>query len=76
MTLNEMKCGDKKIIISINNDLSIKQRLLEIGFNNGEIIECVLINIFKNLKAFKIKDSVISLRSYDCKKIKVGDLYE
>lgn len=76
MTLNQMKIGDKKKILSIDNDLPIKKRLLEIGFNNNEIIECILINSFKNLIAYRIKDTTIAIRSIDGEKIKVGEIDE
>ena len=76
MTLDLMKIGDKKKIIGIDNDLSIKKRLLEIGVSNGEIIECVLVNPFKNLSAYQVKDTLIAIRNIDGKKIKVSDINE
>jgi len=73
MTLDLMKIGDKKKIVSIDNDLSIKKRLLEIGLSNGTDIECILINPFKNLIAYRVKDTTIAIRKSDGKKIFVDD---
>lgn len=74
MTLDLMKIGDKKKIIHIDNDLSIKKRLLEIGLSNGIEIECILINPFKNLSAYRVKDTTIAIRKSDGKKIEVDDI--
>ena len=73
MTIDLMKIGDKKKVIHIDNDLSIKKRLLEIGLSKDTIIECILINPFKNLIAYRVKDTTIAIRKSDGKKIKVGD---
>lgn len=73
MTIDLMKIGDKKKIIHIDNDLSIKKRLLEIGLSNGTEIECILINPFKNLIAYRVKDTTIAIRKSDGKKIRVGE---
>lgn len=76
MTIDLMKIGDKKKIIYIDNDLSIKKRLLEIGMSYGTVIECILINPFRNLIAYRVKDTIVAIRKEDGKKIMVGDIYE
>ena len=76
MTLDLMKIGDKKKIVNIDNDLSIKKRLLEIGISNGEKIECILRNPFKNMCAYRVKDTLVAIRKDDAKRINVCDIYE
>jgi len=75
-SLNNLKKGEISKIISIDNNLKIKKRLLDIGLNNNEKIECVLINPSNNMKAYKIKNTVIALRNTDSKYIKIGDMNE
>ena len=75
-SLNNLKKGEISKEISIDNNLKIKKRLLDIGLNNNEKIECVLINPSNNMKAYKIKNTVIALRNTDSKYIKIGDYYE
>lgn len=76
MTIDEMKIGDKKKIIHIDNDLSMKKRLLEIGVSYGEIIEYLFTNPLKNMIAYRIKDTTVAIRKEDGKKITVGDISE
>lgn len=76
MTIDEMKIGDKKKIIYIDNDLLMKKRLLEIGVSYGEIIEYLFTNPLNNMIAYRIKDTTVAIRKEDGKKITVGDISE
>ena len=76
MTIDEMKIGDKKKIIHIDNDLLMKKRLLEIGVSYGEIIEYLFTNPLNNMIAYRIKDTTVAIRKEDGKKITVGDISE
>ena len=69
-----MQIGEKKKIVHIDNNLSIKKRLLEIGLSNGEIVECILVNPFKNLSAYLVKDTLVAIRKGDGKKIIVKNI--
>lgn len=71
--LDTMNIGEVGIIDKIDSNLNIKHRLLEMGFVSGEKIECLLINPFKNMKAYKIKETVIGLRNTDASRIYIKD---
>ena len=74
ITLDKIRVNDKVIIEHVGGELSLKRRLLDLGFVPGEIIECVLISPFHDPKAYLINGSVIALRKCDAKEIEV--LYE
>ena len=75
-TLNNLNKGEVSRIISIDNILNIKKRLLELGLTNGVLIECILINPFKNMKAYRVKNTIIALRNDDSTFIRIGEVYE
>lgn len=75
-TLNNLNKGEVSRIISIDNKLNIKKRLLELGLTNGVLIECILINPFKNMKAYRVKNTIIALRNDDSAFIRIGEVYE
>lgn len=75
-TLNNLNKGEVSRIISIDNKLNIKKRLLELGLTNGVLIECILINPFKNMKAYRVKNTIIALRNDDSTFIRIGEVYE
>ena len=74
-TLNNLNKGEVSRIISIDNKLNIKKRLLELGLTNGVLIECILINPFKNMKAYRVKNTIIALRNDDSAFIRIGEVY-
>lgn len=70
-TLDKLKIGESGIIISINDNLNIKRRLLDIGLVPGSIIDTYLISPFKDPVAYKIKNTIIAIRKSDSKEIVV-----
>ena len=71
-SLNDLKINEEAIIIKVN--AKIKQRLTEIGFVKGAKIKLILKNLGDNMRAYKIKNTVIALRLSDTKDILIKKL--
>ena len=71
-SLNELKINEEAIIIKVNT--KIKQRLTDIGFVKGAKIKLILKNFGDNMRAYKIKNTVIALRISDTKDILIKKL--
>lgn len=67
--LNELKINEESIIVSVNTDINIKRRLMDIGFVKGEKVKLILKNFGDNMRAYKIKNTVMALRVNDTKNI-------
>ena len=67
--LNELKINEEGTIISVNTNSNIKRRLMDIGFVKGEKVKLILKNFGDNMRAYKIKNTVIALRVSDTKNI-------
>ena len=72
ITLDKIGVNDHVIIKHVGGDLSLKRRLLDLGFIPGEMIECVLISPFHDPKAYLIHSNVIALRNVDARNIEVS----
>lgn len=68
-SLNELKTNEESIIVSVNTDINIKRRLMDIGFVKGEKVKLILKNFGDNMRAYKIKNTVMALRVNDTKNI-------
>lgn len=71
ITLNDINPGEKAKIISLNNEASMRRRLLDIGLIDNTITECVGRSPMGDPKAFLIRGAVIAIRSDDSSKILV-----
>lgn len=71
LSLNNTKLGQRVRVKKVNNDNSIKRRLLDIGLTPGTIIERVLENFSGNLVAYMIRGALIAIRNEDASKIMV-----
>ncbi len=71
MTLNELKVGEKAILIDIHTNQQLKQRLLDMGFCPNTGIQCVLESPGKDPKAYWVKGTKIAIRSDDAKEMEV-----
>ena len=65
----DLRLGEKGIISGIELSGSLKTRLIELGFAEGEQVECVLVSPLKDPIAFKVCDLVMALRREDAKHI-------
>lgn len=68
-SLNELQINEESIIESVNTDINIKRRLMDIGFVKGEKVKLILKNFGDNMRAYKIKNTVMALRVNDTKNI-------
>ena len=73
MFLDNIKKHKEYIIKKINTNKLIKRRLYDIGIIDGSKIKLLYISPSNNIKAYLIKDSIISIRNNDAKLIEVYD---
>lgn len=73
MELSSLKKGEMGRILSISDSLSIKRRLLDIGFTKDSEVLCLFTSPFCGPVAYKIKNTVVALRSDDSKYILVEE---
>lgn len=71
MTLNELKTGEKCIIVKVKGRGSFLKRLNEMGFVRGHIIERKLAAPLKDPIVYQVLDSEVSLRQADASLIEV-----
>lgn len=74
MELNQLKLFQSAVVEHINCSDKLKNRLYELGIYEGAVIMPVLKSPFGEPKAYRAGDSVIALRSSDCKDITVNQL--
>lgn len=65
ISLNELPLNESGIIVSVNCDLSIKKRLLDLGLIPGTYITPVFTSPFGEPIAFEFRDTIISIREED-----------
>ena len=69
INLNKLPIGVKAKVKYINNNESIKRRLLDIGLTRETLVERVFDNITKSLSAYNIRGALIAVRDDDAEKI-------
>ena len=69
--LHGLNIGEKGKIFSLNEEESMKRRLLDIGFIPGTEIECILKSPWKDPIAYFIRGTLIALRISNAKNILV-----
>ena len=68
-TLDSLQVGQSAIIVKLENQGSIRRRLLDMGMTPGTMIQCVLVSPFLDPVAYKIRNAVVALRRNDSKRI-------
>lgn len=71
MTLNELKNGEKAVIIKIKGRGLFLKRITEMGFVKGHIVEAIKAAPFNDPVQYKILSSEISIRRSDAELIEV-----
>ena len=66
--LNDLKINEEATITKVKNN-NLKRRLMDIGFVSGAKVKLILKNIGDNMRAYKIKNTIIALRVNDAKNI-------
>lgn len=72
--LNGLKINEEAVIVSVNTGKDIKRRLMDIGFVKGEKVKLILKNFGDNMRAYKIKNTIMALRVRDSKNILIKKL--
>lgn len=67
-SLNDLKINEEATITKVENN-NLKRRLMDIGFVSGAKVKLILKNIGDNMRAYKIKNTIIALRVNDAKNI-------
>ncbi len=70
-TLDKIPTGKYAIIIAVNTQLSLKQRLYDVGLVPNTKIKVVHQSPSGNPKAYLVRGAVIALRNCDAEKITV-----
>ena len=73
MHLNNISKFKEYKIKNINTNEIIKRRLYDIGIINGSVIKLLYNSPSKRIKAYLVKDSIISIRNKDASQIEVYD---
>ena len=71
MYLNNIIKDSEYKIKNINTNEIVKRRLYDIGIIDGSKIKLLYISPSKNIKAYLIRDSIISIRDSDAQQIEV-----
>ena len=71
-TLNNIKIDDNVKVVNINDNCSIKRRLMDIGLVPGTYIKLLYKSTFGDPKAYLIRNTVIAIRDMDSKYIEVS----
>lgn len=70
-TLDQLKIGEKGKVLKLDNQGTIRRRLLDIGLTPGTLVECTLESPFHDPVAYKIRNATIALRKEDSKLIQI-----
>lgn len=62
MKLSKLSVGETAYIESLDQCSDISQRLIEMGFSKGTEVEIAFKGVSRNLKAYKIKNTIVALR--------------
>lgn len=60
--LSELVHGERGVIVTVNAESSLRQRLLDMGFTPGTEIECKRYAPLRDPVEYKLKGYLISLR--------------
>ena len=69
MLLSELETGCKGIIEGNCLLGRMRRRMLELGFFEGSLVECVGESVFRSPRAYLVKGTVLALRNDDACKI-------
>ena len=74
MTLDDLKTGDRCIVLKINAQGPFKKRLLEMGFIAGAEVKVIKFAPLKDPVEYMVKGYHVSLRHEEAQKIEVTPL--
>ena len=62
INLSNLKVGETGYITSVNGNLKLKTRLLEVGFTKGTLVRVLNISSLKNSYLVEIRGYILALR--------------
>lgn len=68
-SLNDLKINEEAVILSVRCKGNLQRRLMDIGFVKGAKVKLLFKNLGDNMRAYKIKNTVIALRVSDTQDI-------
>ena len=71
MGLDQLAVGKKAVVISINTDPDLRQRLRDFGFVPGTTVRCKYRCPWGSVTALELRGSVLAVRTGDLRKIRV-----
>ena len=77
--MNELRPGERGIVIALDAVGALRRRLLDIGLTGRTRVECLGSNTGGNLTAFRIRGAVIAIRTEDSRLVRVrreGSLWD
>ena len=73
LTLNDMREGERAVLCRIDEQHSLYERLIDLGWTDGTPVECVRISPLGDPVAYLVRGSVIALRRQDALNIPIRD---
>lgn len=73
MSLEEVELYNVVIVSKLNNTGGIRRRLLDLGIMENTRIQPVLASPSKHMRAYRVKGSIIALRSDESRMIEVEE---
>lgn len=70
-TLDKVSTGELAIIVAVDTELSLKQRLYDIGFVPNTKVKVIHQSPSGNPRAYLVRGTVIALRNCDAQRISV-----
>lgn len=70
-TLDKISTGEYATIVAVDTELSLKQRLYDIGLVPNTKVKVIHQSPSGNPRAYLVRDAVIALRNCDAQKISV-----
>jgi len=71
MKLTELPLSKTGVIESVDKYFSSAQRLIEMGFSKGTNVSVELVGISPNLRAYRIKNTIIAIRNETAEHINI-----
>lgn len=71
INLSNLKVGETGYITSVNGNLKLKTRLLELGFTKGTLVRVLNISSLKNSYLVEIRGYILALRKGVIKLIEI-----
>ncbi|MBR5543290.1 MAG: ferrous iron transport protein A [Oscillospiraceae bacterium] len=69
--LCDIECGETARVLSLSDENLLKERLSDLGFTEGTVVECIMKSPLGDPTAFLIRGAVIALRRDNSKHIAV-----